>query len=62
LLEAGTDLRTIQVLLGHGDLETTALYLHLSQRHLRAVSNPLESLELSGVTASDRRLRRHDGP
>ena len=31
-----------QVLLGHGDLETTAQYLHLSQRHLQAVTNPLD--------------------
>src|SRR5260370_26589858 len=49
LLEAGTDLRTIQVLLGHGDLETTAQYLHLSQRHLQAVTNPLDSLSLSST-------------
>jgi site-specific recombinase XerD len=62
LLEAGTDLRTIQVLLGHGDLETTAQYLHLSQQHLQAVSNPLESIKLFSVTESDRRFRRKDGP
>jgi site-specific recombinase XerD len=49
LLEAGTDLRTIQVLLGHGDLETTAQYLHLSQRHLQAVTNPLDNLALSSA-------------
>ena len=48
-MEAGTDLRTIQVLLGHGDLETTAQYLHLSQRHLQAVTNPLDSLALSST-------------
>ncbi len=58
LLEAGTDLRTIQVLLGHGDLETTAQYLHLSQRHLQAVMNPLDSLSLSSVQNISRTFER----
>ena len=57
LLEAGTDLRTIQVLLGHGDLETTAQYLHLSQRHLQAVANPLDGLTLSSVQNISRTFR-----
>jgi integrase/recombinase XerD len=61
LLEAGTDLRTIQVLLGHGDLETTAKYLHLSQRHLQTVSNPLESLQLSSVSQAGRSYHRKKG-
>jgi integrase/recombinase XerD len=58
LLEAGTDLRTIQVLLGHGDLETTAQYLHLSRRHLQAVRNPLDCLTLAGAESVSGRFRR----
>ena len=58
LLEAGTDLRTIQIFLGHGDLETTAKYLHLSQRHLQAVANPLEALSLSSAQEASRSYHR----
>ncbi len=46
LCEAGADLRTIQLLLGHSCLKETAIYLHLSQRHLRAVINPLDQITL----------------
>lgn len=47
MLEAGADLRTIQVLLGHAELADTAVYLHLSRRHLQAVASPIESITVS---------------
>jgi site-specific recombinase XerD len=46
LLEAGVDLRTIQLLLGHSDLKATTVYLHLSHRHLQATASPLDALAL----------------
>ena len=46
LLERGTDLRSIQMLLGHNDLEQTTIYLHISERHLNTTASPLDSLLL----------------
>ena len=39
------NLRTIQILLGHANLETTARYLQVADVNVRATTSPLESLE-----------------
>ena len=53
LLERGTDLRSIQMRLGHNDLEQTTIYLHISQRHLHATASPLDSLSLKSESPQE---------
>lgn len=58
MLEAGADLRTIQVLLGHAKLADTTVYLHLSRRHLQAIASPLEALAVSNPDETKRSRKR----
>jgi integrase/recombinase XerD len=59
LLEAGVDLRTIQILMGHSSINSTVWYLHLTRKFLGATQNPLDLLDLSGLA---KRMERKEEP
>ncbi len=44
LLENGTDIRHIQILLGHSSIVTTELYTHVSKNKIKAIKSPIENL------------------
>lgn len=50
LLDSGTDVVTIQRLLGHGHLKTTSRYLHVTRQRIAELTSPLDELTLAPVT------------
>jgi integrase/recombinase XerD len=53
MLDGGADLRTIQALLGHTDIRTTAKYLHVSLQRLQALRSPFDTLQLKPIDHSE---------
>lgn len=52
LVDHGTDLRTVQGLLGHNSIQTTMRYMHLTSKRIDAIVNPYDALDADKTTSS----------
>jgi integrase/recombinase XerD len=59
LVENGADLPTVQLLLGHSDLKATSIYLHLSERHLKAAGTPIDKAKFTEPKQVKRSRKLH---
>ena len=53
LLEAGYDIRKIQVLMGHSKLSTTMIYLHVSRKTLSKIPSPMDLIDINLTEKED---------
>ena len=60
LYDRGVDIRTIQALLGHEKLETTARYTRVPTGLITAVESPLDQLSMPRQRANKKAKRRYD--
>lgn len=56
LIEAGTDIRYIQELLGHSSIKTTMIYTHITNKAINRIQSPLDRLNLNTDEKNDKKV------